>query len=306
MLDVRRDRHQPFDHARLRVDELEHRQRIPIARLRDPLRLLVRDRPPRSRQRCRIRPAQPVEFQHREARHVKAAPLPRSQTDQNGDGVGVQSPKRERKRRRRRIVQPLRVVDHEQERRVLRLCGQQAECPRADRKPIALCGRPYRKRPLERLALAIWKLADRPEQRATHIEQAAKQHGPLRLDANARTARIPPAPSTASPSRAVLPTPGSPETTSTPLRPWHASASNSRSRARSASRPTSTPPVYVSHQAPARLERPSGAPYASRNLRRDAAGSHPDGESPPIPAKLNHQRGRDHQRADRTTTQSEL
>ena len=87
------------------------------------------------------------------------------------------------KRRRRRVVEPLGVVDHEQERRVASLRREEAQCRGADRKPIALGGWAHRQRPLERLPLAIGKLGDRPQERPAHVEQRAKRHRRLGLDA---------------------------------------------------------------------------------------------------------------------------
>ena len=138
-LDVRRDRNQAVDLARLRRDQLENRERIPAAHLRDPLRLLLRDRSSRARQRDRIGRAQPGELEHREPGHVEAGGSARPQADQDGDIVGVEPPQRERKRRRRRIVQPLRVVDHDQQRRLALSAASRLSvaAPIANRSPSA-------------------------------------------------------------------------------------------------------------------------------------------------------------------------
>ena len=182
-LDMRWDRNQAVHLARLRRDQLENRERIPATHLRDPLRLLPRHRSSRARQRDRVGRAQPGELEHREPGHVESVGLARPEADEDGDIVRIEPPQGERERCRRRTIQPLRVIDHHQQ-RGLAIPREEAQRCRADREPVTVTGGAHRQRSLECAPLTVGKVADRAEKRSADVEQGAERHGRLRFDAH--------------------------------------------------------------------------------------------------------------------------
>ena len=270
-LDVRRDRHQPVE--RRSVSEPASSS---TASGLPPLACAIRSACSRETGRREAASATASaglsrrDLEHGEPGRVETAPRARSQTDQHGDVVGVEPPKRERERRRRRVVQPLGVVDHEQERRVACVRRQQAQRRGADREPIALRRRAHRQRALERPPLAIGKIADRIQERPADVEQRAKRHRRLRLDTDH--------PDHPHPVRArdgVVQERGLARRRPRPRRPARRCGPRGHPRAAPAAAPARHLCRPARTQSTATPAARADSPYATRPTRRDDAGVTP-------------------------------
>ena len=154
-----------------------------------------------------------------------APPAPRTlprlaRGEDQPDRLGQQPPRRERQHLRRRPVQPLRVIDHAQQRPVLRHLRQQRQHRQPDQKPVRRSPPPAaRTRPPARHAAA---LADPPAGPAAARTADASWRTPAPSPIPpppARATRIPAAAPATYSSSADLPTPASPRTTSDPPAP---------------------------------------------------------------------------------------
>ena len=163
--------------------------------------------------------------------------------EQHDDGVGGEPSGREAQGLRRRRVEQVGIVDDHRQRSVLGHAAQQAEHRGADREPLAAGSRPQRERRAQRLGLRCRDGVEQAERRAAGAGAARRTAPPARRRSPRPAARACPTSDTddaASSSRAVLPIPASPVSTSVPLSPTRAAATSVAMAWRSRSRPTST------------------------------------------------------------------
>jgi len=103
---------------------------------------------------------------------------------QNGDAVRAQAPCGERERSPAGLVNPLNVVEEDEDRHPLGGRRQEAKRGRCDDECVAGLRRCESKRAFERLALRLWELPEVVEERAQQLVQSRKGDVALRLDAS--------------------------------------------------------------------------------------------------------------------------
>ena len=172
----------------------------------------------RAQQRPRIAITQTLD---QRAPAVPASVLARlARREHQRDRLRQQPARHERQRLRRGPIQPLRVIDDTDKRPLLGRLRQQAQHRQPDQKPIRRVPRTQPERHAERLPLRTGKPVQAIEHRRAQLLQRRERELHLRLARpTARATRNPDAASIAYSSSAVLPTPGSPRTTSTRLCP---------------------------------------------------------------------------------------
>ena len=179
---------------------------------------------------------QPVEHELGHAAGVEAALLAVPSREQHDDALGVEPARDEQQGARRRGVEPLRVVDEAQHRPLLGKLGQQREARRrrsgTGPRPPA---RPARAHPAAPRPGAA--AGGPPRRRAGRISWCRPANGSSDSDSTPRAAStcMPDARARASSNSAVLPTPGSPRSTSAALREPLAASSSPRMSLRSRS-----------------------------------------------------------------------
>ena len=107
------------------------------------------------------------------------AGLPRG--EHNPDPLGQQATRDERQRQRRCLIEPLRVIDHAQQRTLLGYLREQAQDPQPDEKPIRSRASAQPEHDLERLPLRSRKPPKPIEQRPAKLMQAGVRQLHLRL-----------------------------------------------------------------------------------------------------------------------------
>ena len=123
--------------------ELEQRKRVAAGRLEHAARRLGRNLAVGGllEKRGRRHLVQAAERDLGEAGDHERRLLALPDRDEDRHGVGDKAASRERDRLRGRPVEPLRVVDRDEQRRVLRIGGDQAEHRRADDQTVGLDSR---------------------------------------------------------------------------------------------------------------------------------------------------------------------
>ena len=123
-----------------RAIELHQGQRISADRRHAGLRHVGLDRRAPTEQLGRRRAVESAELEHRERRGIERAVLVRAEGNQRNDWIRFDPMQREHDRIDRRGIDPLRVIDQEQERFVLRGVGEEREDAGANREPVAGTG----------------------------------------------------------------------------------------------------------------------------------------------------------------------
>jgi hypothetical protein len=178
LLDPRRQRpraQQPEPARQLRhrqaSRQLEQRQRIP-PRLRDdavPHRLIQLDSHDRAEQRTGVAVDQAVHLQLRHIRQ-RLARLPLSEHDP--DRFSHEATRDEGQRQRRRLIEPLRVIDHAQQRTHIGHFSEQAQHRQPNEKPIRGRSRSEPEHDLQRLTLRSREHREPIEHRSAEQVQA--------------------------------------------------------------------------------------------------------------------------------------
>ena len=105
--------------------------------------------------------------------------------------IGLQPPDRERQRVLRRAIDPVRVVEHDEQRVGLRCGGEQAERRGPDREAVLGIAGPEPERGAQRVCLMLGDLVEMVPQRPAHLEQRRELELCLRLDAEGADDRHP-------------------------------------------------------------------------------------------------------------------
>src|SRR4051794_33482380 len=187
-----RDRERLVDRQRRElhgvVPQLEQRKRVARGRAVEPVRGL---RGHRAEKPCGGGPVETVEDERRQSGAFEQRRLVRAHPEEHGDGIGDQPAHGEEHRLRARAVEPVRVVDHDEQRLVLGVGRQQAERRRPHREPVARVPGTEGERALERRSLRRRDRRDRAEGRPQQLEQAGERDVRLRLDpARAQDAQV--------------------------------------------------------------------------------------------------------------------
>ena len=160
--------------------QLQQRQRI-APRLAQELVGHALVQPPgdrRGQKGARIGILQSLDHQLRHARELVAR-FPRD--EQHHHRLGEQPPRHEHQRLRRGPVQPLRIVDHAQQRPILRNLGEQAQGRQADQQPIRHRAGTQPERGGEGIALRTGDPIEPVEHRPAQLVQGAEGQLPLGL-----------------------------------------------------------------------------------------------------------------------------
>ena len=162
--------------------QFQQRQRVPRCLGHDPVdHLLIRPlRQHRGQQRPCVGVGQPR--QPHLGRPGRAGQLTRlAARQQHRDRVRLQPPRREPQRSRRRLIQPLHVIDHAQERPRHRRLRQQAQHPQADEERIRRNPGADPERRLDRRPLRSGQLRQAFQQRRAQLLQGGEGQLHLRL-----------------------------------------------------------------------------------------------------------------------------
>ena len=111
------------------------------------------------------------------------AKAPAAGCEEHDDAFRLEPPRRERERAGRGLVEPVRVVDHAEERSVVPGGREQAQCRGADVQPAGALRLGERERAAQRVRLHRRQLRQPVEQRADELVQARVRELRLRLDA---------------------------------------------------------------------------------------------------------------------------
>ena len=220
-----------------RAIELHQGQRISADRRHAGLRHVGLDRRAPTEQLGRRRAVESAELEHRERRRIERAVLVRAEGNQRNDWIRFDPMQREHDRIDRRGIDPLRVIDQEQERFVLRGVGEEREDAGANREPIAGTGS------RAHASSAVRCESDSPTMPAASGSSRSASTAKARCDSPWRprtaTTRKPVADSAAAASRVVFPIPASPRMINTEPRPARASVMRSSTRRISSTLPRS-------------------------------------------------------------------
>jgi hypothetical protein len=221
--------------------ELEERQRVAVREIEDAcsfggVELLARA----GEQRGRRRGVKPVQLELRQLASREWASFAGPRREESRHCIRPQAPNGECERVGGRGIEPVRIVDEEQKRTLLRSGGEQRERCRPDReRRRALLFRKPERRP-ERFRLSWLEPPEPVEDRPAKLEQRTERQPGLRL----RAARVDDPEAARAPSGVLeerrLPIPGSPTSTSAALMPSRAASSSASMRRCSLPRPTST------------------------------------------------------------------
>ena len=162
--------------------QLQQGQRV-AARLGDePLLDPLVQRPPdhRGQQLPGVTVTQPSDGQLRQTAEL---PARLARRDHQGDLLGEQPARHEPHRLRRGPVEPLRVIDHAQQRLLVRRVGQQAQRRQPHQKPVRRLPCPQSERHAERLTLRVRQPVQAIEQLRAQLLEGSVGQLHLRLDA---------------------------------------------------------------------------------------------------------------------------
>lgn len=219
--------------------QLEQRQRVAARRGRQ--RVGDRRHDAVGEQRAGALAVQAAELEDLQPGGVQAgAARAGARAEQHADALGVQPARGEHERLPGGGVEPLRIVDRDEQRAVLGGVAEQREHRDRDREPAVLAGRAERERRAQRGGLLLGQRVGEVEQRPDELEQARVRDLGLPSNPRPRRTRNPSASSRIACRSAVLPMPASPVTTTAKLRPSRASRRRVLSSSSSCSRPCST------------------------------------------------------------------
>jgi hypothetical protein len=170
---------------------------------------------------------------------VELARVAGARGHQERDGLGLEAARGEHERFGRRRIEPLGVVHATQDRAALAGLGQQAEQARRDQEAVADGVEAQPQRAAQRGGLRIGQALDEVRHGRTSWCMPAKGSSCSASIPTQRSTVMSRALSAAYSSRAVLPMPGSPRSTSAALRSSRALCSSASRADRSDSRPTS-------------------------------------------------------------------
>jgi hypothetical protein len=119
--------------------------------------------------------------QSRQARAVEPRRLALAHGQDHRDRIGDETAEREEQGIRARPVQPVRVVHQHDDRGLLSVGGQQAECPRTHGEAARRAGRPEGERASQCLGLRAGDPVDPGQRRPQELEQAGERDLSLRL-----------------------------------------------------------------------------------------------------------------------------
>jgi len=125
--------------------------------------------------------AQPGDLELRQPEQLRT---PLAGAEENGDRLGQQPPGDEAQHLSRGLVQPLRVVDHAEQRAFLRHVRQQTEQGQADQETIRRGSGPHPEHRLERRSLCCGKRRQPLEQRRAQLMQGGERQLHLGLHAD--------------------------------------------------------------------------------------------------------------------------
>ena len=159
------------------------------------------------------------------------------------DLLGQQPPGDEGQRQRRRMIEPLRVVDHAQQRRSSACSETRLSTAKPDQEPVRRGAGAQPEHDLERLMLRRRQVRRADRASGCTADAGWRTPAPSRTRPRPRARRsCPPPTRPGSCSSAVLPMPASPRSTKDRLLPWRTSRSNPSSTAHSSARPSSLTP----------------------------------------------------------------
>ena len=118
----------------------------------------------------------PGEEDLREAGWLEVLSLADPGGDDDRDGLRLKPASGERERLRGFGVQPVRVIDGDEERGVLGRGGEERQCRRSHGQPVGRVPGFERERGPQRRRLPGGKIADLREERTAHLEQPSKGH----------------------------------------------------------------------------------------------------------------------------------
>ncbi len=159
--------------------EFEQRERIAGGRAIQPGRRL-RGQP--EHQHGGLIAGQATQPQGRKISAVEQGRLAVPDRDQYRDGIGHQPADGEQQRLRARTIQPVGVIDHHHQRRILGVGREQAERGGADREPFLPGSGPQRQRALHRGRLGPRDLPQHRQRRADQLEQGCERYLGFRFD----------------------------------------------------------------------------------------------------------------------------
>ena len=153
---------------------LEDGERVPAGSLPEPSRDRGRGRAVGVllQQACRVLGRERREVELLESRQLEVIAGVGTRREQEHDGVGHQPLRREEERLRRGAVEPLGVVDDDEERVRLRRDGKQVERRGADREAVERARPPEAERVAERVRLRLGQLGEVIQQGPQQLEQA--------------------------------------------------------------------------------------------------------------------------------------
>ena len=165
-----------------RAGQLDHRQRVAACQVGQPLGDGPLQRCRRQRQLGRVVLVERLQLDGIEALAVEGA-VARPHRCEHRHGLGMQPACDEGDHLGGRPVEPVRIVDRDQDGRALRRCGHQPERGNAHGQRLRADGRPQRERALEGGALHVGQGGDIAGDWAQQVGQGGERELALRFEA---------------------------------------------------------------------------------------------------------------------------